>query len=337
MKAAITTRYGPPEVLKIRDVPTPLPADDEVLIKVYASSVNPLDGYLIRGPLFFLPALAGLFKPKHRIAGADIAGKVEAAGKDVTGFQPGDEVFGGAWDARGTGGFAEYVCARPECLSNKPDNITFEEAAAVPVAAITALQGLRDQGAIQAGQTVLIDGASGGVGTFAVQLAKWFGAEVTAVCSSRNLHSARSLGADHVLDYAREDFTKGGRRYDLILGVNAHHSPFDYRRALKPGGIFVLIGGNLGRILQGLVLGPLLSRLGARKMRFFLAKMNAPDLALLGDLLANRTIIPVIDRRYGLSDITEAVRYREEGHARGKVVITVVAGTESSGKAVKNG
>jgi NADPH:quinone reductase-like Zn-dependent oxidoreductase len=228
-------------------------------------------------------------------------------------------VFGG----KGVAGFAEYVCVREDKLALKPANISFEEAAAVPVAAITALQGLRDKGRIQRGDKVLVDGASGGVGTFAVQIAKSFGAEVTAVCSTRNVDTARSLGADHVIDYTREDFTQRGRRYDLILAANAHHSIFDYRRALSQGGRYVMAGGGLGQGLQALLVGRLLSRLGSKKMCTFLANINNKDLVFLKDLLEAGKVAPVIDRRYPLSDVAEAIRYLEEGHAQGKVVITV--------------
>jgi NADPH:quinone reductase-like Zn-dependent oxidoreductase len=323
VKAMVTTRYGPPNVLQLREIATPAPSEDEVLIKLYASSVNPLDSYMVGGPLFFLPRIGRLLKPKHKIAGADIAGQVQSVGKDVKQFQVGDEVFGGSFGRKGLGGFAEYVCASQNCLAPKPANISFEDAAAVPVAGITALQGLRDHGRIQRGQKVLIDGASGGVGTFAVQIAKSLGAEVTAVCSPRNLDTARSIGADHVIDYTLGDFTQSGLHYDLILGANAHHSIFDYWRALSPGGVFVMVGGGLVRILQAVLLGPLLSRVGSRKVRFFIAKMNAKDLVFLKDLLEARRIVPVIDRRYPLSEVAEALRYLQQGHAQGKVVITV--------------
>jgi NADPH:quinone reductase-like Zn-dependent oxidoreductase len=328
VKAIVITRYGPPEVLQLREIATPEPADDEVLIKLYASSVNPLDGYAMRGPLFFLPAIGKLLKPKQKVAGADIAGQVQSVGKDVKQFQPGDEVFGVSSGRQGLGGFAEYACASQNSLARKPANTSFEDAAAVPVAAITALQGLRDHGRIRPGQKVLIDGASGGVGTFAIQIAKWFGAEVTAVCSPRNLNTARSIGADHVIDYTLEDFTQSGQRYDLILGANAHRSIFDYWGALTPDGVFVMVGGGLARILQAVLLGPLLSRIGSKKMRFFIAKINTGDLVLLKDLLEAGRIVPVIDRRYPLSEVAEAIRYREEGHAQGKVVITI-ANSES--------
>ena len=221
---------------------TPRSADDEVLIRLYASSVNPLDSFTIRGPLFFVPKLGTLLKPKHKIAGADFSGRVESVGRDIMQFRPGDEVFGASFTGKGLGGFAEFVCARENSLAPKPTNLSFEESAAVPVAAITALQGLRDQGQIRRGQKVLIDGASGGMGTFAVQIAKSFGAEVTAVCSPRNVGRARAIGADHVIDYTQEDFTRSGLRYDLIFGANAHRSIFDYRRALTPDGMFVMVG-----------------------------------------------------------------------------------------------
>ncbi len=332
MKAVVTTQYGPPpDVLQLTEVAAPVPAEDEVLIRLYASSVNPLDGFTIRGPLFFFPKLGRLLKPKHKIAGADFAGRVESVGRDIKRFRPGEEVFGASFAGKGMGGFAEFVCASEENLAPKPSNMSFEEAAAVPVAAITALQGLRDQGQIQRGQKILIDGSSGGVGTFAVQIAKSFGAEVTAVCSPRNVDRARVIGADHVIDYTREDFTRSGLRYDLILGANAHHSIFDYRRALSREGIFVMVGGGLARILQAVSLGPLLSWIGSKKMRFFIAKINGADLRLLKDLLEAGTIVPIIDRRYPLGEVAEALRYREEGHAQGKIVITIHHGEDVQG------
>jgi NADPH:quinone reductase-like Zn-dependent oxidoreductase len=236
LKAIVITQYGPPEVLQLREIATPTPAVDQVLIKLYAASVNPLDSFMMRGPLFFLPSVGKLLKPKHQVIGADIAGRVESVGKDIKKFRTGDEVFGASFQGKGLGGFAEYVCSTEDRLALKPVNLSFEQAAAVPVAAITALQGLRDHGQIERGQTVLIDGASGGVGTFAVQIAKSFGAEVTAVCGPGNVDQARLIGADHVIDYTQEDFTRSGQRYDLILGVNAHHSIFAYRRALAQTG-----------------------------------------------------------------------------------------------------
>ena len=323
MNAIVTTRYGPPEVLELQEIPLPVPREDEVLIKLYASSVNPLDSFTIRGPLFFLPAIAKRLKPAQPIAGADLAGSVERVGEHVTRFHPGDEVFGGSFGKHGLGGFAEYVCAAENCLGKKPVNLTFEEAAAVPVAAITALQAVRDHGQIRPGQRVLIDGASGGVGTFAVQIAKAFGAEVTAVCSPNNAETARALGADHVIDYTREDFARNSGRYDLILGVNAHHSVFAYWRALRTDGIFVMVGGEPLRILESALLGPLLSIFGSRKMRFFIARMNDRDLDLLKEMIEAGKVSPVIDRCYPLSQVADALRYRELGHARGKIVITI--------------
>jgi NADPH:quinone reductase-like Zn-dependent oxidoreductase len=317
VKAAVYNSYGPPDVIQITDVEKPVPKDSEVLVKVRAASVNPMDRYLMRGaPLIRL--IPGLRKPKDPRLGADVAGQVETVGRNVTQFKPGDEVFGVC-----RGAFAEYACAMEDKLAPRPANSSFEEAAAVPVAAITALQGLRDKGRIQPGHKVLVDGASGGVGTFAVQIAKSFGAEVTAVCSTRNVDTARSLGADHVMDYTREDFTRRGQLYDLILGANAHHSIFDYRRALTADGIYVIAGGGLARILQTMLLAPILSRIGSKKTCFFIANINQKDLLFLKDLLESGKVIPFIDRRYPLSEVAEALRYLEEGHARGKVVITV--------------
>jgi NADPH:quinone reductase-like Zn-dependent oxidoreductase len=325
----VTREYGPPlDVLQLKEVATPQPTEAEVLVKLYASSVNPLDGFTIRGALFFVPKLGRLLKPTHKIAGADYAGRIESIGRDIKRFQPGDEVFGASFTGKGQGGFAEYVCTGEDSLAPKPSNLSFEQAAAVPVAAITALQGLRDHGQIQPGQKVLIDGASGGVGTFAVQIAKSFGAEVTAVCSPRNMDRARSIGADHVIDYTRENFTLSGLRYDLILGANAHHSICDYRRALNQNGTLVWAGGSLGRMFQAISLKPLLSLIGNQKMRFFIAKVNVTDLLLLKDLLEAEKITPVIDRRYPLAEVAEALCYREEGHAQGKIVITIPHGNE---------
>jgi NADPH:quinone reductase-like Zn-dependent oxidoreductase len=317
MKAIVRTKYGPPDGLQFTEVEKPIPKDNEVLIKIRAASVNPLDLFTMRGaPLIRL--IPGLRAPKDKRLGVDVAGQIEAAGRNVTQFKPGDEVFGVS-----RGAFAEYACAAEDKLALKPANISFEEAAAVPVAGITVLQGLRDEGHIQKGQKVLVDGASGGVGTFAVQIAKSFGAEVTAVCSTRNVDTARSLGADHVIDYTREDFTRSGQRYDLILGANVHHSIFDYRRALSHNGIYVVVGGDLARVFRTLLLAPLLSRIGRKKTRFFIAKINQKDLAFLKGLLEAGKVVPVIDRRYALSDAAEALRYLEQGHARGKIVLTV--------------
>jgi NADPH:quinone reductase-like Zn-dependent oxidoreductase len=319
MKAFVYTRYGPPDVLQCKQVATPALADNQVLIKVCAASVNPLDWHFMRGEPLFIRLMTGLRTPKHNILGSDIAGRVEAVGANVKLFRPGDEVFGGL----GVGGFAEYACATENQLSLKPANLSFEQAAAVPIAAITALQCLRDKGQIKPASKVLVDGASGGVGTFAIQIAKSFGAEVTAVCSAGKVYTARSIGADYVIDYTREDFTRSGLRYDLILGANAYHSIFDYRRALSRNGIYVGAGGNpsiLG-MLQGMLLGPLLSLVGHKKTRGFIANINSRDLDLLKHLFEAGKVVPVIDRRYPFSELAEAIRYLEEGHARGKVVI----------------
>ncbi|HXN65055.1 MAG TPA: NAD(P)-dependent alcohol dehydrogenase [Candidatus Acidoferrales bacterium] len=323
MRAIVRTKYGPPGALQFAEVEKPTPTDNEVLIKVRAASVNPLDLFSMRGaPLLRL--IPGLRAPKDQRMGVDVAGQVETVGRNVTQFKPGDEVFGVCH-----GAFAEYACATEDKLALKPGNISFEEAAAVPVAAITVLHGLRDKGHIQQGQKVLVDGASGGVGTFAIQIAKSFGAEVTAVCSTRNVDTARSIGADHVIDYTRKDFTQNGQRYDLILGANVHHSIFDYRRALSPEGIYVVVGGDLARIFQTMLLAPLLSRIGNKKTRFFIAKINEKDLVFLKGLLETGRVVPVIDKRYPLSDAAEALRYREQRHARGKIVLTVEHGGDA--------
>ena len=319
MKAITYTDYGPPDVLQCAEMAKPAPGDNEVLIRIRAASVNPLDWRLMSGrPLLVRFMIGGLRKPKVTRPGVDAAGQVEAVGRNITQFKPGDDVFGSC-----RGAFAEYGCTSERALVMKPANVTFEQAASVPVAAITALQGLRDKGCIQRGRKVLVDGASGGVGTFAVQIAKSFGAEVTAVCSTKNVDTARSIGADQVIDYTREDFTQSGQRYDLIIAANAYHSIFDYRRALSQDGIYVMAGGGWPQILQAMLLGPLLSLIGSKKMCFFIAKLNKTDLVLLRDFLEAGTIVPVIDRRYTLSDAAEALRYLAEGHARGKVVITM--------------
>ena len=321
MKAVVFTKYGPPDVLELKEIEKPAPGDNEVLVKVRAASINPWDCELLRGTPFVNRLLFGLLKPKIRILGADVAGRVEAVGKNVKQFQPGDEVFGDL-SGCGWGGFAEYVCARENALALKPAGMTFEQAAAVPQAAVMALQGLRDKGQIQPGQKVLINGAGGGVGTFAVQIAKSFGAHVTGVDSTRKLDMVRSIGADQVIDYTGEDFTKNGRHYDLILDVAAYHSIFDYKRALSPGGIYVMVGGSSARIIQVMLLGPLISMTGSKKMGILGLKQNK-DLAFLKELFEAGKVVPVIDRRYPLSELPEALRYFGEGHAGGKVVITV--------------
>jgi len=322
MRAIVYHTYGSPDVLKLEEVEKPTPKDDEVLVKAYAASVNALDWHLLRADPFLARLNSGLLKPKHQILGADVAGRVEAVGRNVKQFQTGDEVFGDIFES-GLGGFAEYVSAHEDAWVSKPTNLTFDEVAAVPVAALTALQGLRDKGQIQPGQKVLINGASGGVGTFAVQIAKAFGAEVTAVCSTRNVDMVRSLGADQVIDYTKEDFTKKEQRYDLILAVNGYHPILDYKRALSPKGRYVMTGGNMAQFGQAMLLGPVISMTGSNKMGNFLAKANHKDLVFIKELLEAGKIRPVIDRRYPLNEVAEAIRYIEEGHAKGKVVITV--------------
>jgi NADPH:quinone reductase-like Zn-dependent oxidoreductase len=326
MKAIVYCDYGVPN-LKFQEIEKPTPADDQLLVKVRAASVNPLDWHFVEGTPYFMRAIGGgLRKPKDTRLGVDFAGTVEAVGKNVTKFKPGDEVFGGR-----TGAFAEYVCVRESrAVALKPANITFEQAASVPIAAITALQGVRDKGNVQPGQKVLINGASGGVGTFAVQIAKSVGADVTGVCSTRNLDMVRSLGADHVIDYTKEDFTKGDQRYDVILDNVANRSLSECRRVLNPDGTYVLIGG--GGANEGRWLGPglthaikamVLSKFVSQKMGMMLAELNQKDLAALADLMQSGKVTPVIDRTYKLSELPQAIQYLEQGHARGKVVIAV--------------
>jgi NADPH:quinone reductase-like Zn-dependent oxidoreductase len=322
MKAIVYCDFGSPDVLKLEDIEKPVPNDDQVLIKVRAASVNPYDWHFMRGIPYIMRMEAGLRKPKDRRLGGDVAGQVEAVGKNVTQFKPGDEVFGLCH-----GAFAEYCLGRSK-LALKPANITFEQTAGVPIAAVTALQGLRDKGKIQPGQKVLINGASGGVGTFAVQIAKSFGAEVTGVCSGRNVDMVRSLGADHVIDYTKEDFTKGAERYDVILDLVGTQPLLGFKRVLKPNGICVLIGGGgpdegkwigpMARPVKALMLSPFVSQ----KIGMLIADVNKKDLTLLADLMESGKVAPVIDRTYKLSDVPEAIRYLEKGHARGKVIIT---------------
>jgi NADPH:quinone reductase-like Zn-dependent oxidoreductase len=319
----VYTKYGSPDILELKEVEKPTPKDDEVLIRVHAASVNAAELHLVRGKPFLVRLMGlGLLKPKHTIPGAAIAGRVEAVGRNVTQFEIGDEVFGDL-SACGWGGFAEYVCAREDALALKPANLTFEQAAAVPLAAVTALQALRDKGQIQPGQKVLINGASGGVGMFAVQIAKSFGAEVTAVCSTRNLDLVRSLGADHVIDYTKEDFTQNGQRYDLILAANGYHPISAYKRALSPKGIYVMSGGSLTQVFQAMLIGPLVSMTGGKKMGNVMAKPKQKDLVVVKELLEAGKVVPVIDKRYPLGEVPDALRYLEEGHAQGKIVITV--------------
>lgn len=323
MKAILYPRYGSPDVLQLTEVEQPIPKNDEVLVKVHAASVNALDWHFMRGsPSLIRVSGSGLRKPKDQRLGVDLAGRVEAVGSHVTQFQIGDEVFG-----RGHGAFAEYACAGADKLLLKPATTTFEAAAAVPVAALTALGSLRTKGQIRPGQQVLIQGASGGVGTFAVQIAKALGAEVTAVCSTRNVDMARSLGADHVIDYTQEDFTKKGQRYDLILGVNGYRPISAYRRALRPTGIYVMVGAANDQLYKGMLqvmlLGPLISRAGSQKIAIYMAEPSQKDLVAVKELLEAGKVVPVVEKTYPLSETAEALRYFEEGHVKGKLVITV--------------
>jgi NADPH:quinone reductase-like Zn-dependent oxidoreductase len=324
MKAIVRDTYGSADVLELREIEKPDLMDDGVLVRVHAASVNRADWYTLTGLYVGRPE-TGLRKPKSRLIGGDFAGTVEAVGPDVTEFRPGDEVFGGR-----TGAFAEYVCARARSIALKPAHVTFEEAAAVPVAALTALQGLRDRGQIQPGQKVLINGASGGVGTFAVQIAKALGAEVTAVCSTRNVDLVRSIGADHVVDYTREDFTRSDQRYDLIFDNAGSRSWSECKRVLNPHAVVVLVGGQMGNRLLGPLPHVIKMRLAAlgsgRKAVFFVAKFNRADMEVLRELLEAGKVTPVIDRRYELAETADAFRYIGEGHAQGKVVIIVNGG-----------
>jgi NADPH:quinone reductase-like Zn-dependent oxidoreductase len=324
MKAMICPKYGSPDVLRLQQVLKPVPQEGEVLIRIHAASLNSRDLRMLRANPFFMRLMpGGLFRPKNKILGADVAGRVEAVGRYVRQFKPGDEVFGYLPSATGHGTFAEYVCAQENLLTLKPANLTFEQAAAVPLAAMTALQGLRDNGNIQPGQKVLINGASGGVGTFAVQIAKAFGAEVTGVCSTRNLEMARSIGADHVIDYKVEDFTHNGQQYDLILAVNGYHPISDYLRALSPDGTYVVAGGSMLQLIQAAGNKKRNTKLGGQKTFIASLVQSQEDLNFLKELLESGKIMPVIDGCYPLRQIVEAFRYYEEEHPKGKVVITV--------------
>jgi NADPH:quinone reductase-like Zn-dependent oxidoreductase len=322
MKAIVYNKYGPPDVLELTEVEKPIPKENQVLVRVHAASVNYGNLVLLKGEPFLARFAFGLLKPKYSIPGGDIAGRVEAVGKDVMQFQPGDDVFGDL-SCSGWGGFAEYVAVPENGLAIKPANLSFEEAAAVPMAGVTALQGLRDKGKIQSGQKVLINGASGGVGTFAVQIAKAFGAEVTGVCSTRNLDILRSIGADHAIDYTKEDFTLKTQSYDLILAVNGYQPISAYKRALSSNGIYVMVGGSGAQFTQAMVLGPWISMTGSKKLGNMLQRPNQKDLIYMKELLEAGKVQPVIDKCYKLSEVPEALRYFEEGHAQGKVVITV--------------
>jgi NADPH:quinone reductase-like Zn-dependent oxidoreductase len=322
MKAIVYREYGSAGVLKCEEIEQPVPKDNKVLIKVRAASLNPIDWRLMKGTPSILRLFFGLSKPRRGRLGRDVAGQVEAVGKNVTQFKLGDEVFG-ACEAT----IAEYACARQSALVMKPKNVTFEQAASVPVAGLTALQGLRDKGQIQPGQKVLINGASGGVGTFAVQIAKHFGAEVTGVCSTRNLELLRSIGADAVIDYTKEDFTKLPQRYDLMLDCVGNKSFSECRRVLNPNGRYIMIGAphdlSMADLLGSIVQALLLSLFSSRKAIMFIARSSQADLTLLGELIATGKLTPVIDRRFSFSEVIDAVRYAEEGHPRGKVIVAL--------------
>jgi NADPH:quinone reductase-like Zn-dependent oxidoreductase len=321
MKAVVYHEYGSPEVLHLTELAKPTPRDDEVLIKVRAASVNRSDWEGLTGkPLY--TRVGGLLKPRGLILGSDIAGQVEKVGRNIRQFQPGDEVFGDIIGGR-MGGFAEYVCARENILALKPASMTFEEVAAIPQAAVIALQGIREKGQVQPGQRVLINGAGGGAGTFALQLAKLYGAEVTGVDNTGKMDFVRSLGADHVIDYTRVDFTKNGKQYDLILDLIAHRSVFAYERALRPNGRYFFVGGSVATIFQILLLGPWIRRITGKKIRLLVVQPNPKDLAFILELCDAGKIIPVIDRQYPLPKVPEALQYLGEGLAKGKVVITV--------------
>jgi NADPH:quinone reductase-like Zn-dependent oxidoreductase len=321
MQAIVRRHYGSPDVLRTEEIERPTPGDNEVLIKVRAASVNPLDWHLIRGMPYGFRFTSGLRRPKDHRLGMDVSGQVEGVGKNVTRLNPGDQVFGAC-----RGAFAQYACSPDSAVVLKPENLTFEQAASAPVAALTALQGLRDKGQLQPGQKVLINGASGGVGTFAVQIARVLGAEVTGVCSARNVDLILSLGAHRVIDYAREDFTEAGQRYDLLLDCMGNHPLSACRRVLHPTGFYVMVGGPSGRWIapMGRVLRMLLlARFVSQKLVFFMAQVNQRDLTLVAELMACGKLTPVIDRSYPLNAVADAIRYLEEGHARGKIVIAV--------------
>ena len=333
MKAFVYTQYGSPDVLQLKEVEKPTPKDNEVLVKVHATSINAADWHLLTADIFLVRLKTGLLKPKYPILGCDIAGQVEAVGRNVRQFKPGDRVFGDVFDS-GCGGFAEYVAALESDVALIPANLSYDDAAAVPLAAKTALQGLRDLGQIRAGQKVLINGASGGVGTFAVQIAKYYGADVTAVCSPRNFGMAQTLGANHVIDYTKEDFTQNGQKYDLILAANGYHPISDYQRALSPKGVYVMTGGALAQMFEVMLRGPLMSKKEGQQMRALTLKPNPKDLPLLKELLETGKVAPVMDKRYSFSQLPEALRYFGEGHAKGKIGITVVQNSPAAPVAV---
>lgn len=321
MKAIFRTTYGSADVLELKDIDKPVPKDNGLLIRVSAASVNPIDWHILRGDPFLLRLMGyGLLKPKHQTLGTDMAGRIEAVGKNVTSFKAGDEVYGS-----GIGGFAEYACIRDDKAAAKPANLTFEQAAAVPVAALTALQALRDHGRLQEGQQVLINGASGGVGTFAVQIARVMGAHVTGVCSGKNLELVRSLGADQAIDYTEEHYWEGGKQYDLIVDNAAFYSIGKPLRVLKATGVYVGVGGSssTASAIKSLVFGPIIAKVKGRRAVSFIADINHADMVFMNELLETGKVVPVIDRKYALSETPQAIRHVEEGHTRGKVVVTI--------------
>lgn len=324
MKAIFSEKYGPPEALKLQEVPKPVPKENQVLIKIHAASLNAADWHLMRGrPFLMRLVFGGIFNPKFKILGADIAGTVDTVGSNIKRFKPGDEVFGDI-SSSGWGAFAEFAAVKEDTLVLKPTRLSFEEAAAIPLASVTALQALRDTGKIKAGQEVLINGSSGGVGTFAIQIAKNFGANVTAVCSTTKVELARSLGADKVIDYKSEDFTQSGQLYDLILDIAAFRPLSDHKRILKPGGAYVLVGGAAGQAMRVMAFGAIMSMTGNKKISGMMAKPNSGDLTIIKDLIEKGKISPVIDRKYPFQELPEAMRYLEEGHARGKIIVSIV-------------
>jgi len=327
MKAIVYTKYGPPDVLQLEEVEQPSPRDNEALVKVHAAAINSGNMFMVSGKPFIARMSSGLLRRKYLNPGSDVAGRVEAVGKNVTKLEPGDEVFGDN-SPGGYGTYAEYVCVPEDELALKPSNVTFEEAAATPQAALVALQGLRNVGQIQAGEKILIIGASGGNGTFAVQIAKAIGAEVTAACSTRNIEFVRLIGADHVIDYTQEDFAQNGEQYDLIIAMAGYRPLQDYKRALRPGGIFVWAGGPLRGLLEAMALGPWVSRNGNKKLTTLSHQPNQGDLVYVAGLMQAGKVKPVIDRCFPLEETAEALRHYEAGHMQGKVVITVIEDSE---------
>lgn len=321
MKAVIRTQYGSTDELELREVDKPVPEDNQVLVKIHAVSINPLDYHVLHGTPFIIRLMGfGIFKPKHQIIGADISGVVESVGKDVTQFKPGDEVYGS-----GIGGFAEYACYQESRLVLKPVVLSFEQAAAVPIAGLTALQALRDKGQVQSGQNVLIHGASGGVGTFAIQIAKMMGAHVTGVCSGKKAETVKSIGADNLIDYTKEKYWENETKYDLIIDNAAYYPISKPLSALKPGGIYVPVGGSTSffSILTSFLFSPLISKIKKRKIASFITDMNQSDLAYLNELMEAKKVVPLVGKTFLLDETANAIQYVENGHANGKVVITV--------------